>query len=244
MILAYMLQSKRHLHLVKVKVSLKSMRQALHGVGYMCRLGFSTFLCQASVATMMFAGNSAFMHYLGEDGVAAYSIACFFFPIVFMVYNAIAQSAQPILSYNYGIGDKNRVNTALKLSLGTAIFCGLVVFVLTIFYSSNIVSLFVRPSSPAYAIASEGLPLFASGFICFGINMVSIGYYQSLERHRPANYVTVLRGFILMLLCFQLMPLFLGTKGMWLAVPMTELITFIFILTIYSRSRVLKMENK
>lgn len=244
MILVYMLQRKHILHLVPVQISKKSMMQAVHSVSYMCRLGFSTFLCQASVATMMFAGNAAFMHYLGEDGVAAYSVACFFFPIVLMVYNAIAQSAQPILSYNYGIGDKERVNTALRLSLGTAISCGLTVFVVTLFLSPEIVSLFVRPNCSAYDIASEGLPLFASGFVCFGINMVSIGYYQSLERHRPANYVTVLRGFILMLLCFWLMPIYMGNKGMWMAVPMAELVTFIFILTIYSRSRVLKMESR
>ena len=243
MILAYMLQKKRLLHLIPVKVSRKSIRQTIGSTGYMCRLGFSTFLCQASVASMMFGGNAAFMRYLGEDGVAAYSVACFFFPIVLMVYNAIAQSAQPILSYNYGLGNKERVNTALQLSLGTAISCGLTVFIITLFFSSEIASLFVRPNTPAYVYASEGLPLFASGFICFGINMVAIGYYQSLERHRPATYVTILRGFIFMLLCFWLMPIFMGNKGMWMAVPMTELLTFIFILTIYSRSRVLKMEK-
>ena len=243
MILAYMVQKRHLLHLVAVNVGLKSVRQALHAMGYMCQLGFSTFLCQASVASMMFAGNAAFMKYLGEDGVAAYSVACFFFPMVLMVYNAIAQSAQPILSYNYGQGNKERVNEALRLSLGTAISCGFVVFMITFFFSHEIVSLFVRPNCPAYDIASEGLPLFASGFVCFGINMVAIGYYQSLERYRPANYVTVLRGFVLMLLCFWLMPVFLGNKGMWLAVPMAELVTFIFILTIYSRSRVLKMEK-
>ena len=243
MILVYMFHKKHMLHLVPININKKSFRQAIRSVGYMCRLGFSTFLCQASVASMMFGGNSAFMRYLGEDGVASYSVACFFFPIVLMVYNAIAQSAQPILSYNYGIGNKQRVNAALRLSLGTAISCGLVVFVISIFFSPEISSLFVRPGTPAYNYASEGLPLFASGFICFGINMVAIGYYQSLERHRPANYVTVLRGFVLMLLCFWLMPIFMGTKGMWLAVPMTELVTFIVILTIYSRSRILKMEN-
>lgn len=243
MILVYMMQRKHRLHLVAVNLDFKSIRQALHSVRYMCQLGFSTFLCQASVASMMFAGNAAFMHYLGEDGVAAYSVACFFFPIVLMVYNAIAQSAQPILSYNYGLGNKERVNTALKLSLGTAISCGLVVFVTTCFFSPEIVSLFVRPQYPAYEIASKGLPLFASGFICFGVNMVAIGYYQSLERHRPANYVTILRGFVLMLLCFWLMPAYMGTPGMWLAVPMAELVTFIAVLTIYSRSRVFKMEK-
>ena len=237
MILVYLVQPKHKLHLIRFKTTWKSMKLTFRNVGYMCRLGLSTFLCQAAVATMMFAGNSVFMHYLGEDGVAAYSIACYFFPIVFMVYNAIAQSAQPILSYNFGIGSRERVRAAFRLSLFTAMGCGLLVFILTMLFASQIVSLFVGSHCQAYEIAVKGLPLFASGFVCFGINMVSIGYYQSVERDRPAMAITVLRGFVFIFLCFWLMPFFFGEKGMWLAVPMAELLTFIFILTIYGRRR-------
>ena len=59
-------------------------------IGYMCRLGSSAFLCEVAIACMMFVGNIVFIHYLQEEGVAAFSIACYFFPIIFMVYNAIA----------------------------------------------------------------------------------------------------------------------------------------------------------
>ena len=43
--------------------------------------------------------------------------------------------------------------------------------------------------------------------MCFGINIVSIGYFQSVERDRPAMAITLLRGFILILFCFWLMPI-------------------------------------
>lgn len=237
MILFYLMQQRRTLHLCRVKTTLKSLRLTVRNVGYMCRLGLSTFLCEAAVATMMFVGNYVFIRYIGEDGVAAYSIACYFFPIVFMVYNAIAQSAQPILSYNYGAGLPGRVKAAFQLSLATAIGCGALVFVLTALFSHQVVSMFVDPEVPAYDIAVAGLPLFASGFVCFGINMVSIGYFQSVERDRPAMAITVLRGFVFILLCFWLMPLFLGVAGIWLAVPMAEFLTFLFVLTIYCRGR-------
>ena len=48
-------------------------------VGYMCRLGSSAFLCEVAIACMMFVGNLVFIHYLKEDGVAAFSIACYSF---------------------------------------------------------------------------------------------------------------------------------------------------------------------
>lgn len=102
MILGYLGRRRNVVRLCRVKTSRKSMRLTLRNVGYMCRLGLSTFLCEGAIAMMMFAGNYVFIRYLGEDGVAAFSIACYFFPIIFMVYNAIGQSAQPILSYNFG----------------------------------------------------------------------------------------------------------------------------------------------
>lgn len=233
MILAYLFHPERILHVCRVKLSKKSLYLTIRNVGYMCRLGVSSFLCETAIATMMFVGNYVFIRYLGEDGVAAYSIACYFFPIVFMVYNAIAQSAQPILSYNYGAKCTARVRETFRLALTTAILCGAGVFLLTWMFSHQIVGMFLDSSYPAYNIAVKGLPLFASGFVFFGINIVSIGYFQSLERDCPAMIITLLRGFALILLCFWILPIIWGSWGIWLAVPMSELLTFLFVLVIY-----------
>lgn len=78
MILAYLFHPERILHVCRVKLSKKSLYLTIRNVGYMCRLGFSSFLCETAIATMMFVGNYVFIRYLGEDGVAAYSIACYF----------------------------------------------------------------------------------------------------------------------------------------------------------------------
>lgn len=237
MILCYLLQKQHIIHLERIKLSIKSLRLTIRNVGYMIRLGLSTFLCEAAIATMMFVGNYVFISYLGEDGVAAFSIACYFFPIIFMVYNAIAQSAQPILSYNYGASQPERVRSAFRLALMTAIGCGITAFLVTELFTEHIVGLFVEQGCMAYNIALHGLPLFAAGFVCFGINIVSIGYFQSVERDRPAMAITLLRGFILVLLCFWLMPILMGVPGIWLAVPAAETVTLLFVLTIYCRGK-------
>ena len=80
-------------------------------VGYMVRSGFSSMLGELAMSTMLLTGNYIFIRELGEDGVAAFSVACYLYPIVFMVYNAVAQSAQPIISFNYGAGNRYRVRT-------------------------------------------------------------------------------------------------------------------------------------
>lgn len=237
MILIYLSQRKRILHFCRIKFSKKSMLLTWRNVKYMCRLGMSTFLCEGAIACMMFTGNYVFIHYLGEDGVAAFSVACYFFPIIFMVYNAIGQSAQPILSYNFGIRDGERVRSAFRLALVTAVVCGAVFFVLTALFSRQIVALFIDSSNPAYDIAVSGIPLFASGFIFFAVNIVSIGYFQSVERARPAMMVTVLRGFVFMVICLFGLPLLLKVPGIWMAVPLAEVLTFLVVAVIYWRKR-------
>ena len=142
-----------------------------------------------------------------------------------MVYNAIGQSAQPILSYNFGAGNGARVRKAFRLALLTAVAAGLGFFGLTALFSRWIVAMFIDSSCPACAIAVRGLPLFASGFVFFAVNIVSIGYFQSVERARPAMLVTVLRGFVFMVACFFGLPLLLGVEGIWLAVPLAEVLT-------------------
>lgn len=95
-----------------------------------------------------------------------------------MVYNAIAQSAQPIISFNYGLNETPRVRQAYLLALKTAIGCGICFALITIFCSREIVAMFIDRSYPAYDIAVKGLPLYASGFVFFAVNIVSIGYFR------------------------------------------------------------------
>ena len=237
MIVFYLMRRRCALRLHPIKISRRSMQLMRRNIGYMCRLGSSAFLCEVAIACMMFVGNQVFIHYLKEDGVAAFSIACYFFPIIFMVYNAIAQSAQPIISYNYGLNESLRVRRAYLLALKTAIGCGVCFALVTIFCSREIVAMFIDRSYPAYEIAAKGLPLYATGFVFFAINIVSIGYFQSVERAKYATFITLLRGFILLTACFFGLPLLLGNPGIWLATPLAELLTTLLIGIIYCFSK-------
>ncbi|WP_307996584.1 MATE family efflux transporter [uncultured Bacteroides sp.] len=237
MTLIYLLKFSRSLHLCRIKLSIKSMMLTLRNVGYMIKLGSSAFISEASIACMMFLGNYVFIHYLGEDGVAAFSIACYFFPIIFMVYNAIAQSAQPIISYNFGAGQPDRVRKALHLAIRTALICGISFFIITVLCRQNIVSLFIDRSYAAFDIAVNGISYFGVGFIFFAFNMIGIGYYQSVERGQRAMIITLLRGVAFMLIGFLVLPKILGVPGIWLAVPFAELLTMLYIIGIYFKDR-------
>lgn len=237
MTLIYLIGFSKTIKLFRIKFSKKSMQLTLRNIGYMVKLGSSAFVSEASIAIMMFLGNYVFIRYLGESGVAAFSIVCYFFPIIFMVYNAIAQSAQPIISYNFGQQDKVRVRAAIRLSIRTALVFGFCFFAGTVLFNKQIISLFVERSYEAYSIAAEGIPYFATGYIFFAVNMVGISYYQSIEQAKRATIITLLRGVLFMLIGFILLPSIWGVKGIWLAVPFAELLTLLLIIGIYIKDR-------
>lgn len=231
--ITYLLFYARHLRLCPIKWSAKSLRLSIRNIGYQCRIGSSALLGEATLAVLMFAGNLVFMHYLGDNGVGAFGIACYYIPFVFMVGNAIAQSAQPIISYNFGLGHKKRVKTTGQIALQTAVVCGAIVTCVFITVPEILVALFISLDCEAAHIAVNGFPYFSSGFIFFIVNLTAVGYYQSVGRVKPATFFAVLRGFIFLVPSFILLPQLSGTTGIWLALPMSEVLTTIFILCFY-----------
>ena len=242
MTITYLSGFSRTIRLYLFKLSRKSMQLTFRNIGYMVKLGTSAFISEASIAVMMFSGNYVFIRHLGEDGVAAFSIVCYFFPIIFMVYNAIAQSAQPIISYNFGTSNYERVSKTFRISRNTAFICGISFFILTALCSHHIVSLFIDRSYEAYDIAIAGIPYFAIGYIFFAFNMVGIGFYQSIERARRATIITLLRGIVFMIIGFTLLPVLWEVRGIWLAVPLAELLTTLCILFFIWKDRRLVMQ--
>lgn len=225
MVFFYMWKYAKNIRFYKLKLTIKSLCLTLRNIGYQIKLGVSSLIGELAISCMMLTGNFMFMKYIGEDGVAAFSIACYCFPLVFMVGNSIAQSAQPIISYNHGAEMKDRVLRTFHLSLALAVICGAIAMFLGIIESGLIVSIFLSDATPASVIAKSGLPYFSIAFLFFTINIVCIGYYQSLERFKPAAFYMLLRGFLFVIPMFILLPFFIDIPGLWLAVPASEMAT-------------------
>lgn len=227
-ILIYLSRKKHRLHFCKIVISkFVAIKTCLMRI---CTLGFPSLLSEIAISFLMLVGNLTFMHYIGEDGVAAFSISCYFFPIIFMLNNAIAQSMQPIISFNYGLDNIARVFKTAKIGLFTAIGINVVITLITVFFSYDIASMFISSDSPAHAITTAGLPIYAIGYVPFAVNIIAICYYQSIEKSRMALLLTIARGFLFIGLCFWMLPIFWKVAGIWLASPVAEIITSIIII--------------
>lgn len=194
------------------------------------KIGSSAFITEIAMSVMMFTGNIVFMRSFGENGVAAFSIACYLFPLIFMINNAVAQSAQPIISVNYGKYDFARVKQALKVSLCVAGSCGVIATVGIGLGARFIVSMFLDTDCEAARLAISGLPIFATAAIFFALNIAFIGYYQSVEKSMRALIFTLIRGIVVLVPMFFLLSRLYPKIGMWAAIPATEAFTLIIIL--------------
>lgn len=231
-VVVYLGLFSRRLRLYRLKWSIKSMRLMLRNLCYQCRIGMSALLGEATLAVLMFMGNLLFMRYLGDNGVGAFGIACYYCPFIFMAGNAIAQSAQPIISFNIGVAPRRAVNVQ-HYALFTALGMGVIVSAAFLLCPDLLVGLFLPTDDAAAKIAISGFPLFGVGVTAFVLNLTSIGWYQSVERPWPATCFALLRGAIFLIPYYLLLPQMLGTSGLWLAMPASEWTTLAVIAAYY-----------
>ena len=196
-------------------------------------IGSSAFVTEMAMSVMMLTGNYVFIKYYGDTGVAAFSIACYLFPLMFMMSNAVAQSAQPIISYNFGAGAGRRVAAAFRLSVKVALLCGFVAFGAIALFAKGIVAMFIVPTCSAGLLASKGLPVYAACAVFFSVNISFIGYYQSIEKAFKAMAFTLVRGIVVLVPMFWFLPRVWPQYGVWAAIPASEAITLALICTTY-----------
>ena len=151
---------------------------------------------------------------LGTEVMAASSAAMSLEYVCYNLLNSFSQACTTFVGQNHGARQIDRCTKTLKVCLVEGGIVALTTIVIIVGLGREILSLF--NSDP---------------------NIVSIGYFQSVERPRPAMAVTVLRGFVFMAACFFGLPLLLGVEGIWLAVPLAEALTFAVVAAIYGRTR-------
>lgn len=241
MVLAYFIFFSDKLKFYRLRLTAKSLRLSLRNTGYMARIGLATFIAEVAMGIMMVTGNYMFMSYLGEAGVAAFSIGCYLFPLIFSINNAVAQASQPIISYNYGARRPDRVGQALRIALVTACICGAIITLGMWTGAPLLARIFLDPSETAYSIASAGLPVLGLCALFFALNITFIGYYQSCEQAGRSIVYMLLRGVIFMIPGFVVLPRFWGETGLWLAIPVSEMLTLAVIVTFYLVGRARRM---
>lgn len=224
-VLYYLLFKARTLHLYPVHISFANFLRTIKNLIAQVKMGFSAMLGEIAIAYTMIVGNFVFIHYLGKEGVAAYGVICYCMPVIFMWANAITQAIQPILSFAHGKQDLQRLQQAKRIGLRSALTAGICSTLILTFGARWITLIFIPAHEIAYTLCVNGLQYFgiAGLFIC--LNLVLVGYLQSIEQSATATLYSLLRGFLIITPCFIFLPQLWGVSGIWLAIPVAEALT-------------------
>ncbi len=210
-----------------------SWKGCLNNLWLQCKIGVSGMLGEGVMALTMFLGNIMTMKYLGDAGVGAFGLICYYLPFVFLVGNSIAQGAQPIISFNYGYGDFQRVKSTERVAIKTAIISGLIMGALFLLGRYPLTDIFLSVESTSGNIAVSAFPYYALCAVPYIFNIASIGYFQSIGKVAPSIVFSLLRGPIFLIPSFLLLPTAIGVTGIWIALAVSELLTAVCICGYY-----------
>ena len=226
-VMYYLFFKAKTLHIYRLRMTFKSLVLTIRNLWYQIKAGFSGMLGEIAISGTMIIGNFVFIRHLGEDGVAAFGVACYCMPVIFMLANAIVQSIQPIISFAHGAGDSVRLKKAGRIAIRSGIVAGLFSTLLLTVGARWVTMIFIPQGEHAYELCVSGMPYFGIAGLFISVNLVLVGYLQSIEQSSLATVFTLLRGFILVIPSFLLLPQALGAKGIWLAIPLAEAITLL-----------------
>lgn len=213
----FLLKKKNHFHLVKFQP-----------VPQICKTIFATgvpsLVTELSSGIVIIVFNIIILGLSGNTGVAAYGVIANLSLVVIAIYTGIAQGIQPLISKYFGGGDRNRIQAIFRYGIITVTVLSILVYAWVFLEAENITAIFNSERDAALqAIAVPGLRIYFTGCLFAGLNIVLCTYFSSTDHVRPANTLSLLRGFVIILpLSFLLSGLW-GMTGLWAVFPVTEL---------------------
>lgn len=206
-------------------------------------LGTATFIMQASESVISVCFNSSLLKYGGDIAVGAMTILTSVMQFAMLPAQGIAQGAQPILSYNYGAKNAERVKKTYKLLLRTCLVYSVTIWLAVMVFPKVFVSIFT-PEPELINFASKALRIYFAGMIVFGIQIACQMTFVSLGNAPSSVIVAVVRKFVLLLPLIYLMPNLVSdsTLGVYMAEPIADVIavTFTAILFVFQFKNALR----
>ncbi|WP_343209677.1 MATE family efflux transporter [Anaerolentibacter hominis] len=189
-----------------------------------CLNGSSELVGQLASAITAFLFNITMIKWLGEDGVASITIMIYSQFLLSTLFFGFGIGVAPVIGFNYGSGNHARLKIIFRISLGFIIVVSLAVFFTAFFGAPAIAAMFAKKNSQVYRITAEGFSIFAFSFLFCGLNIFTSAMFTALSNGRVSAVLSFLRtlGFVTMGILF--LPRLLGVTGIWLAVPLAELI--------------------
>lgn len=199
--------------------------------------GFSEMISQIATAVTTFLFNIIMMKLLSENGVAAITIIIYTQFLLTTLYIGFSMGVAPIISYNYGSKDYDRLKKIFRMCLLFISAVSVIVFAVAMLLGSPLVSIFSPKGTPVYQIARQGFLIFSISFLFCGFNIFASAMFTALSNGKVSAIISTLRTFVFISVALLILPQIFHVAGVWIAVPLAELLTIFVSLAFILKNR-------
>lgn len=210
-------------------------------------LGLAHFIMQISESIISICFNSSLQGYGGSVAVGAMTILTSVMQFAMLPLQGVAQGSQPIISYNYGAKNKERVKGTFFLLLKVSLTYSIVLWACIMLFPTFFASVFTNDSQ-IVSFTSGALRIYCAALLIFGIQVAAQMTFISLGKAISSITVAVVRKFVLLIPLIYIVPQFVSDKtmGVYLAEPIADTlaVTFTTILFIFTFKKALREMDK
>lgn len=156
--------------------------------------------------------------------MAAFSVLNYTHSVILMLFLGMGSAIQPLISYYRGAKARQKEIETLKIAIMVAFSTGVGFLLVGLFGSNLLVSMFGNFSPEIKDLASNGIKLFYTAYLFMGFNFVMMTYFQTSDKVKMATWITISREIIFMVIFLLVLPPIIGIPGVWLAIPISEMI--------------------
>ena len=209
---------KKHLHL-EAKVVLPCIA-----------LGLAAFIMQSSESIVTVCFNSSLLRYGGDIAVGAMTILTSVMQFAMLPLQGVGQGSQPIISYNYGAKNVDRVKSAFKLLLKVSLTYSVFLWLCVMIFPQVFAGMFTSDAT-LLAFTAKALRIYLACLFMFGIQIACQMTFTSIGRAKASIIVAVMRKFILLIPLIYIMPAILHsnqTMAVYMAEPIADFLAVTF----------------
>lgn len=226
--IAFAYAKRMHIRFHKSAVRLKDIPRTI-------RNGVSVLVLESSSGIVTFVYIAQSKKLYGTEGAAVYTIIMNWSLICINLVMGIAQAAQPLLGFACGKGNKDHVRDYRRYALISAALLGLLFLLFGYSMTTPLVSVFASDSGTVIRLAEQGFRLYLPAYLLMGPGIVLGYYFQSLGMAGQSFAVMLSRGILLPCILALVMPSLFGGTGLWISVPVAELLTSLLALVLFRK---------
>ena len=210
-------------------------------------LGLAHFIMQISESIISICFNSSLQGYGGSVAVGAMTILTSVMQFAMLPLQGVAQGSQPIISYNYGAKNKERVKGTFFLLLKVSLTYSVLLWACIMLFPTFFASIFTNDPQ-IVEFTSGALRIYCAALLIFGIQIAAQMTFISLGKAVSSITVAIVRKFILLIPLIYIVPEFVTDKamGVYLAEPIADTlaVTFTAILFVFTFRKALREMEK